>query len=80
METTYHDIEYGLYIVHPQNPNIVIFKSGNQYLFINGFLDSSHVVKLDTKSIFTFPTDNDMTMGMACIYRTNFKDIFYWEV
>ncbi len=77
--TEYIEIEYGLYIVHPQNPNIVIFESGNQYLFLYGFLNDTHIVKIDVISEISFPTDGDDTMGTACIYKTNFETIYYWE-
>jgi len=80
MDNDWTEVECGMWIVHPQNPDIVIFESGNQYLFINGFLNDSHVVKIDKESEILFPTDNDMTMGQACIYQTNFKDIYYWEL
>jgi ribosomal protein L31 len=79
MANEWIEIEYGMWIIHPQNPDIVIFESGNQYLFIYGFTNDTHVVKIDVMSEIPFPTDNDMTMGQACIYETNFKDIYHWE-
>ena len=77
--TKYIEIESGLYIPHPQNPDIVVFESGNQYLFICGYMDSEHLVKLETKADIVFPIDPDMTFGVGRVYETNFGDIYYWE-
>ena len=75
----YELIEEGTYIPHPQNPDIVIFESLNQYLFINGYLDDIHLVKLPQKATEEFPTDKDMTFGIACVYKTNFTGLYLWE-
>ncbi len=79
-DTKYLLIEEGLYIVDPQNTNIVIFQNGNQYLFLYGYTIDTHIMRLNTQSDVNFPTDADMTMGNACIYQTNWKHILYWEV